>query len=141
MKMKSAMTKEKELEEEYNAITVKTEWDSEQQSSSTEEDEDSNEEQAADGFDLNVLIKEEPHLLEISEDYCEDTSSCLDTDGFHPEGDVKVESDSDGAAVKEEAESWFKEERGSEDGEEEEDLRNIQEEFEEGEGVCTGIGM
>lgn len=149
--MKSAMMEEME-EEQYNVITVKTESDSEQQTSCTEEDEDSNEEHTTNGCDLNVLIKEEPHLLEIGEDYCEDTSSCLDTepdavtDGYHPEGHVKVESDfdlpfdcdSDGAPVKEEeTESWFKEERGSE--EEEEDPGNIQEEFEEGEGVCTGI--
>ncbi|MEQ2222983.1 hypothetical protein ILYODFUR_032105 [Ilyodon furcidens] len=156
--MKSAMTKEKEEEEEeeYNVITVKTESDPEQQTSSTEEDEDSNEEHTTNGCDLNVLIKEEPHLLEIGEDYCEDTSSCLDTesealtDRYHPEGLVKTESDfdlpfvcdSDGAPVKEEADSWFKEERESEeepeDGEEDDDLGNLQEEFEEEEGVCTG---
>ncbi|MEQ2166317.1 hypothetical protein GOODEAATRI_026731, partial [Goodea atripinnis] len=113
------MTKEKEEEEEYNVITVKTESDPEQQTSSTEEDEDSNEEHTTNGCDLNVLIKEEPHLLVIGEDYCEDTSSCLDTesealtDRYHPEGLVKTESDfdlpfvcdSDGAPVKEEADS------------------------------------
>lgn len=152
--MKSAVTKGMEGEE-YNVITVKKESDSEQQTSSAEEDEDSNEEHTTNGCDLIVLIKEEPHLQEIGEDFCEDTSSCLDnepdnvSDGNHPEGHVKVESDfdlpfdcdSDGAPVKEETESWFKEERESEEEDDDDDPGNIQEEFEEEEGVCTGIIM
>lgn len=110
----------------------------------SELEEDSQEVNAS-GDGLNIQIKEEPHSQEIGEEqqHNGDSSSCSDTKPdtvaswsgvHHHQALVKDECDSDHqphnefteTAVKEESESWIKEER---DGEEE---------AEEGEGICTG---
>lgn len=82
---------------------------------------------------LNIQIKEEPDSQDISEKYNEDASDAKpDTlasrSGVHlkEESDHKPEYEFTEAAVKEESESWIKEERDSE------------EEAEETEEVCIG---
>lgn len=108
------------------------------------------------GGGLNILIKEEPLSQEISEEQNGDSSSSclLDTkpditvaswsDVHYQQGLIKDECDSDHqpeyefteTAVKEETESWIKEERDCE----EEAASNIQEDYGEGEEVCTATG-
>lgn len=82
----------------------------------------------ADGFDIQ--IKEEPHAQEIGEEHNGDPSCCPDLDTataevLHQQEHVKVECDEH--LIKEEPESWVKEEQGNE------------EEQEEAQGVCTGM--
>lgn len=146
MKMKSEEETETGEEERYDVITVKAECKSEQET--TEEDEDSyDEEYTINGDDLNILIKEEPQSWEIDEDNCEKIkldagSVCQDL-----EGQIKVElgcgsddlldhDESSGAAVKDETESWVKEETQSE-----EDVDNMEEDLEEGDVVSTGTRL
>lgn len=157
MKMKSAkkkslLNKAKKGEKQHNAVIVKTEYEA-QLDGEVEEDV---KEGYTNGDGLNIQIKEEPHSLEISEEHRGDTSSCFDTKPdsltFRPDvhlqqGHLKDEPDSDRqpeyeftaeyeAAVKEESDSWIKEERDIE--EEAENAGNIQEDYGEEEEICTG---
>jgi len=116
-----------------------------------EEDDDEEEEEGSgeaytNGGGLNIQIKEEPFSLEISEEHDGDSSGGVDTkpdvvalglDGDHRQGDLKEEGDSEftEAVVKEESESWLKEERDDE----QEAADDIQGDYGEGkEEVCTG---
>lgn len=79
----------------------------------------------ADVFDIQ--IKEEPRAQEIGEEHNGDPSCCPDVDTATAEvlhQQIKVECDEH--LIKEEPESWVKEEQDSE------------EEQEEAQGVCTG---
>lgn len=154
MKMKSAKEKaRKGRKKRTDAISVKPECEVEQETVAEEDD-------YTNGDDLKILIKEEPHTLEISEHHSGDTSSYFETkfdsvkDGDDPHRRLKVECDSDqepeyeftDAAVKEESDSWLKEEHQSEEEVEEEvedaeDEANIQEDSEEGEEICTGTSL
>lgn len=132
-KRKSLRNKAKRGEKQLNVVTVKTE----------SELEEGSHEVYINGDGLNIEIKEEPHSPEISEEHNGDLSSCSDTkpdtvtyrsDVPHQQAHIKEECDSDNqpeyefteAAVKEESESWIKEERDSEGA------------AEEREEVCTG---
>ncbi|TNN89230.1 Zinc finger protein 624 [Liparis tanakae] len=110
-----------------------------------EEDDDDEEEEGSgeahtNGSGLNIQIKEEPFSLEISEEHDGvDTKPdvvALRLDVDHRQGDLKEERDSEvtEAVVKEESESWVKEERDDE----QEAADNIQGAYGEGkEEVCT----
>lgn len=138
---KSLKNKPKKGEKQQeDVVKVKTE-------SELEEEEEGFNEVYINGDGLNIQIKEEPHSQEISVEHNGDPSSCSDTKADtetsrpdfhhqHQQGHIKEECDSDHlpeydfteAAVKEESESWIKEEKDSE------------EEAEEREGVCRGRG-
>lgn len=137
----------KKTNKQLGGVIVKTENDAELDGDA--------EEVYTNGDGLHVQIKEEPQSQEISEEHSDwDTSGCVDTkpdpdtarsDVDLQLGPTKDEYDSDhqsqcelsGAAVKEESESWVKEEdRDSE--EEAEDPGKIQGDDEEGEAMCTG---
>lgn len=146
-KKKSLRNKATRGEKQQDMVIVKTE---------SELQEGSNEAYTnGDGF--NIQIKEEPHPQEISEEHGGDPTSCSDTkpdtltsrsDVQHQQAHIKEEEEeecgsdrlpeceSTGAAVKEESESWIKEERGGE--EEGEDAGNLQGDYEEGQEGCTG---
>lgn len=143
-KKKSLLHKAKRGEKRHDAVTVKTECEAELDGEVQEEDV---KEGYINGDGLNIQIKEEPHSQEISEEHGEgDTACCFDTkpDTGTLKADLehlKDEPDSDPqpefeltagyeAAVKEESNSWIKEE--AEDG------ANIQEDDGEQEQVCTG---
>lgn len=146
MKMKSAKKKSlrnkaKRGEKQHDMVIVKTESELEEGSDQVYTN--------GDGF--NIQIKEEPHSQEISGGHSGDPTSCADTkpdtvtsrsDVQHQQAHVKEECESDHqpeyefAAVKEESESWIKEERGGE--EEAGDAGNLQEDYEEEQQVCTG---
>ncbi|XP_062255929.1 oocyte zinc finger protein XlCOF6 isoform X2 [Platichthys flesus] len=144
-KKKSRLNKAKEEETQHYEVIVKSE---------SEPGPDIEEEEAGDvytnGDGLSIRIKEEPNAQEICEEAGGDTSSSSGfrpdsvtslSDVEHPQGHVKEEGHSPdhqpqceltGAAVKEEAESWIKEERDRE-----EEAGDIQEDYEEGEEVST----
>lgn len=153
-KKKSLLNKAKRGEKQHDAVTVKTEYEAQLDG----EGEEDVKEGYINGDGLNIQIKEEPHSQEISEEYREeDTSSGFDTkpdtgslkpDIDHQQGHLKEEPDSDPqpesevtagyqAAVKEESDSWIKEERDCAE-EEAEDAANIQEDNGEQEQICTG---
>lgn len=152
-KKKSLLNKAKRGEKQHDAVTVKTEYEAQLEG----EMEEDVKEGYTNGEGLNIQIKEEPHSQEIGEEHRGgDASSCFDTkpdtvtfrpDVHHQHGHVKDEPDSDHqpeyeftagyeAAVKEESDSWIKEERDCE--QEAEDAGNIQEGNGEEEEVCTG---
>lgn len=155
MKMKSAkslLNKAKRGANQRDVVKVKTEYDSELEGG----EEEGSCEVHTNGGGLNIQIKEEPHAQEISEEHNGGSLSCLDTkpdtlacrsDVHHQQGLIKDECDSDHqseydfteAAVKEESESWIKEEGDSK--EEEEETDNIQEDYGEGEELCTGRSL
>lgn len=129
MKMKSAKkslrNKTKTGEQQQDLVIVKTE----------SELEEGSHEVCIHGDGFNIQIKEEPHSQEIGEEHNEDPSSCSDTkpdivtsgsEVHHQQEHMKEECDSN--HVKEESESWLKEERDSEG------------EAEERKEVCTGRG-
>lgn len=151
-KKKSLLNKAKRGEKQHDAVTVKTEYEAQLEG----EMEEDVKEGYTNGEGLNIQIKEEPHSQEIGEEHRGgDASSCFDTkpdtvafrpDVHHQHGHVKDEPDSDHqpeyeftagyeAAVKEESDSWIKEERDCE--QEAEDAGNIQEGNGEEEEVCT----
>lgn len=151
-KKKSLLNKAKRGEKQHDAVTVKTEYEAQLEG----EMEEDVKEGYTNGDGLNIQIKEEPHSQEIGEEHRGgDASSCFDTkpdtvtfrpDVHHQHGHVKDEPDSDHqpeyeftagyeAAVKEESDSWIKEERDCE--QEAEDAGNIQEGNGEEEEVCT----
>lgn len=149
-KKTSSLNKAKKREEHDVMVIVKTENELELDGDA----EKGSSEVYTNGDGLNIQIKEEPHSQEISEEYSDrDASSCSDTkletvtsrtEVHHQLGRVKDECDSDhqseyelgGAAVKQESESWIKEDRDSED--EAEDPGKIQGGDEEGEELSTG---
>lgn len=149
-KKNSLLNKAKIGDEQHDAVTVKTEHQSELDGDA----EQGSNEVYTNGDGLSIQIKEEPHSQEISEEYSDrDTSSCLDTkpdtvtsksNVHHQQGHIKDECDSDhqseyeftGAAVKEESESWIKEDRDRK--EEAEDPGNIQGDHGGGEEFCKG---
>lgn len=145
--MKSTKGEAKIEETQSDAVTIKAEYKLEQGS----DGEEGFSEVYTNGHGLNIQIKEEPHSQEISEEHSEGTEDCLDTkpdtitDAYISQGHIKEEFDSyhsphyefTEAAVKEEPESWVKEERESE--EEVEDASSAREGFEEGEEeACRG---
>lgn len=144
MKMKSTKGEAKTEETQSDAVTIKAEHKLEQGS----DGEEGFSEVYTNGHGLNIQIKEEPHLQEISEEHSEgteDTKPDTITDAYISQGHIKEEFDSyhpphyefTEAAVKEEPESWVKEERESE--EEVEDASSAREGFEEGEEeACRG---
>lgn len=115
-KKKSPRNKARRGEKQEDVDTVKTEPESEEASRDVCIDTDG----------LNIQIKEEPDSQDFSEEHNEDTKpdTLASRSGVH----IKEESDSDHkpeyefteAAVKEEPESWIKEERDSEEEAEEE---------------------
>lgn len=116
MKRKSARQKAsrhrtKRGEQQRDVVVVKTESEAEDVCTH------------ADGFDIQ--IKEEPHAQEIGEERNGDPDTAT-AEVLHEQEHVKVECDEQ--LIKEEPESWVKEERDSGDEEEEE----------EAQGVCTG---
>lgn len=147
---KSLLNKAHKQEEHHDVVIVKTENEFELDGDA----EKGFSELYTNGDGLNIQIKEEPQSEEISEENSDrDTSSCSDSkpepvtsrsDLHHQQSHIKAESDSDreseyelsGAAVKQEAESWIKEDRDSED--EAEDPGKMQGDNEEGEELCTG---
>lgn len=145
--MKSTKGEAKIEETQSDAVTIKAEHKLEQGS----DGEEGFSEVYTNGHGLNIQIKEEPHSQEISEEHSEGTEDCLDTkpdtitDAYISQGHIKEEFDSYHSphyefteAVKEEPESWVKEERESE--EEVEDASSAREGFEEGEEeeACRG---
>ncbi|XP_022620390.1 gastrula zinc finger protein XlCGF57.1-like [Seriola dumerili] len=149
MKMKSAKKKSllneaKRGERQHDVGAVKTEDELELDG----EAEEGSREVYTNGDGLSIHIKEEPHAKEICGEYNEDASSCPDTkpdnvtsrsDVHHQRVHIKDECDSGHqpeyeftqTAVKEESESWIKEDRDSEEEAE------TQEDYGEGEEVCT----
>lgn len=146
IKMKAAKKQARRGENPADEITVKTEYEPEQEA---EGDEGGSQYVYTNGDGLNIQIKEEPDSQEISEEHSRDTSSYSDingdtvTSGSDCQGHIKDECNYDHcseydfteAAVKEESDSWIKEEGDSD--EEVDDAGDIQDEFEE-EEVCTG---
>lgn len=142
--MKSTKGEAKTEETQSDAVTIKAEHKLEQGS----DGEEGFSEVYTNGHGLNIQIKEEPHSQEISEEHSEDTEDTKPdtiTDAYISQGHIKEEFDSchpphyefTEAAVKEEPESWVKEERESE--EEVEDASSAREGFEEGvEEACRG---
>lgn len=148
MKMKTE-TGEEEL---HDVITVKTECKSEQDTTEEDDDDSYDEEYTINGEDLNILIKEEPQSREIDEDnyvkikldagsVCQDLEGQIKVELGSSNDDLLEYDESGGAGVKNETESWVKEETQSEDEAEEEDVDNIEDDFEEGEVDSTGTNL